>query len=131
MKIQYLCPMLSVFDMNESLKFFVDILGFKIHQSAGEEHDIGWVWLTRDDLNLMLNTHYEMPERPACPDVSRIAAHKDTILYLGCPDVDGAYVELLKKGFKPEPPNIAPYGMKQLCFRDPDGYGICLQWKHE
>ena len=44
MNIQYLCPMLMVFDMKESLKFYVDVLGFKIHESAGEEHDIGWVW---------------------------------------------------------------------------------------
>ncbi len=129
MKIQHLCPMLMVFDMKESLKFYVDVLEFKIHESAGEEHDIGWVWLTRGNLNLMLNTQYEMRDRQAQPDPSRKSVHGDTILYLGCPDVDGAYQELLKKGLKVAPPEVASYGMKQLYLHDPDGYGICLQFK--
>jgi glyoxylase I family protein len=25
-------------------------------------------------------------------------------------------------------PKVAPYGMKQLYVRDPDGYGLCFQW---
>jgi glyoxylase I family protein len=129
MKIQNLCPMLMVLDMKESLRFYVEVLGFKVHESAGEEHDMGWVWLTRNDLNLMLNTQYEMRDRPAQPDPSRKSFHGDTILYLGCPDVDSAYQELLKKRLKVDPPKVAPYGMKQLYFHDPDGYGICLQFK--
>jgi hypothetical protein len=36
----------------------------------------------------------------------------------------------MAKGVKCDPPEVAPYGMKQLYFHDPDGYGICFQWKH-
>jgi hypothetical protein len=25
-------------------------------------------------------------------------------------------------------PKVAPYGMKQLYVRDPDGYNLCFQW---
>jgi hypothetical protein len=25
-------------------------------------------------------------------------------------------------------PTVAPYGMKQLYLKDPDGYVICFQW---
>jgi hypothetical protein len=24
---------------------------------------------------------------------------------------------------------VAPYGMKQMSLRDPDGYGLCFQWE--
>jgi catechol 2,3-dioxygenase-like lactoylglutathione lyase family enzyme len=120
--------MLMVFDMNASLNFYVDTLGFEIHESAGEKDDVGWVWLKRNDLNLMLNTQYEMPDRPPQPEASRASVHRDTILYLGCPDVDAAYHELVGKGLKCDPPEVAPYGMKQLYLHDPDGYGICFQW---
>jgi glyoxylase I family protein len=58
-----------------------------------------------------------------------VAAHDDTALYFGCPDVDEAYQSLLAKGLKVDPPRIASYGMKQLYFYDPDGYNICFQWK--
>ena len=27
------------------------------------------------------------------------------------------------------PPKVAWYGMKQLYLTDPDGYGLCFQWK--
>jgi glyoxylase I family protein len=128
MDIQYLCPLISVYDMNVSLQFYSDVLGFYIHQSAGEKNDLGWVWLKRNNTDLMLNTAYETPDRPEQPDATRDAAHHDTILYLGCADVDAAYHELLSKGIKLGPPEIAPYGMKQLYCHDPDGYGICFQW---
>lgn len=120
--------MLMVFDMNASVSFYVDILGFEIHESAGENEDVGWVWLKRNDLNLMLNTQYEMPDRPPQPEASRENAHRDTILYLGCPDVDAAYHELIDRKLKCDPPKVASYGMKQLYLHDPDGYGVCFQW---
>ena len=76
----------------------------------------------------MLNTAYEKEHRPAAPDPARIAAHEDTALYFGCRDVDGAYEHLRAKGVEVKPPKVAPYGMKQLYLRDPDGYVICFQW---
>lgn len=131
MDIQYLCPLLEVFDMNTSLKFYCEVLGFSIHESAGPPDDMGWVWIKKGNTDLMLNTAYETPDRPAHPDPARVSAHKDTTLYLGCPDVDQAYEELRAHGIKLDPPEIASYGMKQLYLRDPDGYTICFQWKQE
>jgi catechol 2,3-dioxygenase-like lactoylglutathione lyase family enzyme len=34
---------------------------------------------------------------------------------------------LRAQGIEVEPPTIAPYGMKQLLVRDPDGYELCFQ----
>ena len=33
------------------------------------------------------------------------------------------------RGLNIAPPKVAPYGMKQLYPRDPDGYCLCFQWK--
>jgi len=46
-----------------------------------------------------------------------------------CPDVDAAYRELKDARLALDPPKVAPYGMKRLYFKDPDGYSICLQWQ--
>jgi glyoxylase I family protein len=129
MEVQYLCPLIQVFDMQTSLKFYCEILGFTVHQSAGENPD--WVWLKWNDTDLMLNTAYETPFRPDQPDNARVAAHEDTILFFGCPDVQRAYDTLLSKGVKLNPPALASYGMMQLYFSDPDGYGICFQWPQQ
>ena len=90
-ELTYLTPLLEVFDMARSLRFYCDVLGFAIVEKAGPETDIGWVWLQRAELNLMLNTAYELPHRPVQEDPLRVKAHKDTTLYFGCPDVDGMY----------------------------------------
>jgi len=76
----------------------------------------------------MLNTAYEKDRRPPGPDPARIAAHDDTCLYFGCPDVDAAYVYLSGRGLALKEPEIAHYGMKQLYLHDPDGYSLCFQW---
>jgi hypothetical protein len=77
----------------------------------------------------MLNTAYESDgDRPVPPDGARVAAHGDTGLFLGCPDVDGAYEELRSKSVAVREPVVAPYGMKQMYLHDPDGYELCFQW---
>jgi glyoxylase I family protein len=39
----------------------------------------------------MLNTVYDDDERSPTADAGRTAAHGDTILYLGCEDLEEAY----------------------------------------
>jgi len=107
------------------------VLGFEIVQTdsntAAPNHN--WVWLRRNEIDLMLNTAYEAETRPPVPDSRRIAAHGDTGLFFGAPDVDALYAHLCTKGIDAKAPQVAPYGMKQLYVRDPDGFGICFQWK--
>jgi glyoxylase I family protein len=128
------CPLIQVFDMPTSVKFYRDKLGFEVKEHApllGED-EFGWCMLRHGDSNeIMLNTAYDYGERPDAPDAARSAAHGDTCLYIGCPDVDGAYRFLLAKGLAVKAPKVANYGMKQLYLTDPDGFGICFQWRAE
>jgi catechol 2,3-dioxygenase-like lactoylglutathione lyase family enzyme len=131
-EVRGLAPLLEVFDMPASIAFYRDVLGFSISGTDGRPvpHN-DWVLLELNGVQLMLNTAYEEEHRPPAPDNARIAAHGDTCIYFGCPDVDGAWEHLKAKGIDLGEPKIAPYGMKQLYLRDPDGYGICFQWPAE
>jgi len=124
-------PLLQVFDMPTSLRFYCDVLEFEIMQTDSNTTppNHNWVWLRRNDIDLMLNTAYEPDSRPPVPDPRRIAGHGDTGLFIGAPDVDAVYAHLRGKGIDAKEPKVAPYGMKQLYVRDPDGYGLCFQWK--
>ncbi len=126
--IKSLCPLIQVYDMPTSLRFYRDTLGFAEVQKSGQGDDVGWAWLRFGEAELMLNTAYDLGERPAVPDPARSAAHADMILFLGCEDLENAYAYLVAHGVKAEPPKVAPYGMKQLYATDPDGYGVCFQW---
>jgi glyoxylase I family protein len=127
-----LIPLIEVFDMPESIRFYNDVLGFEIvnHSpeiEAAEGRYFHWAWLRLGGAELMLNTAYDSGERPAARDVARWRGHRDTTLYISCPDVDDAHAYLRSRGLSIDPPVVAPYGMKQIFVRDPDGYSLCLQ----
>jgi catechol 2,3-dioxygenase-like lactoylglutathione lyase family enzyme len=126
--------LLQVYDMPASVRFYRDVLGFEMVSHSphrgGDPDRFHWCWLRLGGADLMLNTAYEFDEeRPVPADETRMAAHGDTGLFFGCPNVDAAYEELRAKGVEVSRPRVAPYGMKQMSLRDPDGYGLCFQWE--
>jgi glyoxylase I family protein len=125
--INGMTPLIQIFDMPRALGFYRDLLGFEVVSDSGKGDDSSWVWLRLNGAYLMLNDQYEPGSvPPECP-AERIRWHSDTCLFFGCPDPDAAYEYLRTKGVEMNPPKIAPYGMKQLYFHDPDNYNICLQ----
>jgi len=125
-------PLFEVFDMPSSFSFYRDTIGFEI-VATNKEIDtdpaqVDWAWLRLNDVDLMLNTAYDEGERPPVRDPNRVFGH-GVCLYVGCPDVDAAYEHLRARGIDVKPPKLAPYGMKQLYVRDPDGYNLCFQWR--
>jgi glyoxylase I family protein len=127
--VRGVCALLQVFDMPTSVRFYRDVLGFEVVQTSQREGDqFDWGLLRLNDAEVMLNTAYEQEYRPPGPDSARVAAHRDTCLYFGCPDVDAVYRHLRAHGMDVQEPKVAPYGMKQLYVDDPDGYGLCFQW---
>jgi glyoxylase I family protein len=127
--VRGLAPLLQVFDMPTSIAFYVDVLGFEIVHQSKPGRDFGWGLLELDGTQLMLNTAYDEGERPPAPDPARIAAHADTIIYFGCPDVDGAYAHLRETGAEVNPPQINGYGFKAISLKDPDGFELVFHWK--
>ena len=127
-KVEGAAPLIQVFDMPTSVAFYRDLLGFRLVNQSSPGDDFDWGWLKLDDADVMLNTAYEKEDRPSKPDPKRVAAHGDTAFYFRCRDVDAVYEYLLSKDIECEPPKDAPYGMRQLYLKDPDGYVICFQW---
>ncbi len=127
-----LTPLLQVYDMPSSVRFYRDKLGFEVVTTSppmGEDY-FHWCLLRLGDAEVMLNTAYEFnDERPSAREQERVIAHRDTGLFFSCSDVDAAYEQFRAKGIDMEKPKVAGYGMKQLYLLDPDGYQLCFQWK--
>ena|ERR1700733_6113795 len=127
-----LTPLIGVFDMPTSLKFYRDVLGFEIVAASPEvvtpegrfSH---WMWLRLGGAEVMLNTQYDSGERPASPSPERNDVHGDTSFYIGCADVEGTYEELKQRGLVADPPKKALYGLKLFSVKDPDGYALVFQ----
>lgn len=122
-----LSPLLQVFDMRRSIRFYCDQLGFEIQSTSEEGDDFDWALLRQGDIQLMLNTAYERHQRPPSEDLARVAAHADTILYFWVESVDEVSEFLNEQGVQHRPPIVTDYGMQQLYCRDPDGYELCFQ----
>src|SRR5664280_2486957 len=91
-----LTPLLQVYDMPTSVRFYREVLGFQVVSTSPKfgPDRFHWAMLRLGDAELMLNTAYESDEeRPAVPEATRVAAHDDTGLFLGCANVDEAYEE--------------------------------------
>jgi glyoxylase I family protein len=128
LELEGMVPLLQVYDMPTSIRFYCGQLGFELVNKSQTGNDFGWALLQLNGVELMLNTRYENDHRPPAPDPQRVAAHDDVCLYFGCRDVDAAYRYLTAQGFDVKKPVIRPYGMKQLTIVDPDGYPLCFQW---
>jgi glyoxylase I family protein len=128
--IRGMVPLLQVFDMPTAIHFYRNVLGFKVMSTSQPSRgdDVGWALLSFKAIELMLNSAYDEGERPPQPDPARVVAHDDVCLYFGCEELDEAYQHLVAHGVHARPPKVAPYGMRQLYAKDPDGFNVCFQW---
>lgn len=134
-KIEFdgLCPLLQIFDMPTSVKYYREVLGFELVGNSpivhGRDGDyFHWCMLRRGGTTIMLNTAYDEGERPPAPDATRFAAHGDTALFFGCPDVDATHALLLPLGVNVlEKPFTTVYNMRRFTIADPDGYNLSFQ----
>ena len=103
-EVQGLAPMVQVFDMPRSIRFYRDVLGFTVTERSkamsDDPDDVNWAMLRLSNATIMLNTAYDPDDVPEAPDAGRWSGHQDTCLYFGCPDVDGAYQHLVAQGFE-------------------------------
>jgi glyoxylase I family protein len=127
-KVEGVCPFLTVFDMRRAIEFYHDLLGFEVIAQSQAGKDFDWALMRLNDAQLMLNTAYERDERPPTADPNRIAAHIDTALFFGRRDLDSAFEYLRSRRVDVDEPVTRDYDMKQLYLTDPDGYNLCFQW---
>jgi glyoxylase I family protein len=120
-------PLLEVFDMPTSIRFYRDVLSFEIVDSYGTGDQMTWAMLKLGPSRVMLNTAYDEGERPESPDPGRIKGHADTELFFECTDVDKVYFHLREQGCDVNEPGVTYYGMRQVWLEDPDGFRICFQ----
>lgn len=122
-------PYFEVFDMNASVAFYRDLLGFRVlfaspEVETAEGRFSHFVRVGRDHVDLMLNTAYDSNERPADRSEPRWAGCRHLALYVDCADVPGLYAELTARGLKATPPAKTSYGYLAFSAQDPDGYRI-------
>lgn len=122
-------PLLQVYDMGTSVRFYRDKLGFTVTGTDGRPAEsCDWCMMELGNVTVMLNTRYEADDRPAAPDPIRVEHHDDAAIFFSCPEVDAAYAELRSRGVEAKKPFITHYGFKTMTLKDPDGFSLVFHY---
>jgi lactoylglutathione lyase len=116
--IRLAVPFFMVRNMDASLNFYVDKLGFKITNQWTPRGKIEWCWLQREAVSLMLqeqrNKEKFDQEGPKGKGIS---------ICFQCVDALALYHEFTAKGIEIKEPFVGN-NMWFVAFPDPDGYRL-------
>ena len=111
-------PFFMVRDIEASLSFYVDKLGFKITNQWTPRGKIEWCWLHREAVSLMLQEPLDKEkfdhEGPKGKGIS---------ICFQCVDALALYHEFIAKGVEIKEPFVGN-NMWVVAFPDPDGYRL-------
>jgi catechol 2,3-dioxygenase-like lactoylglutathione lyase family enzyme len=124
-------PLLWVRDLETSIVFWRERLGFALAGADGEPGARAWCRLERDGASVMLQQSVASADggrpRPGATVGGRAGEPEATALYFVCEDVDAVHAELRDRGLDLPAPEAAPYGMKQLRVPEPDGHEVWFE----
>jgi catechol 2,3-dioxygenase-like lactoylglutathione lyase family enzyme len=113
-------PFFGVKDLEASLRFYVNGLGFTMTRPWSPQGRIRWCWLELGDVAVMLQQYWEdgqpggWPEGPLGEGMS--------ICFM-CADAIAIYHDAKARGLEPSRPYVGNH-LWVTSFVDPDGYGL-------
>jgi uncharacterized glyoxalase superfamily protein PhnB len=122
-KFNKVTPNLIVADMEKSLKFYRDVLGFTVSQTVPpDKGPFIFAWMQHGDAVVFLNQR--MPPQPGQPDLFAGRQIGGTLsLYIAMEGIDEFLKTVEGHGVKLAVPlHKEFYGMKEFAVYDPDGY---------
>ena len=109
---------------------FTGIARFELGATSQPGEQFHWCLLRRNGVELMLNTAYDDGRRPPLAHPARVAAHGDTGLFFGCPNLKEAYEQLRTAGVNVKPPQMQRYGMMRMELGGPGRVLLVLPVAH-
>ena len=118
--IRQIWPLLFVHDIERSVAFYRDGLGFTLARRADAHGKMFWCRLERGVVSIML-------QQGTAEDGAAEGRGRGVVFYLICDDADAIYAEFSSRGLRLDPPTVVYYAMKQLVVPEPDGYALCFE----
>lgn len=107
-------PMLRTADMKGTIRFYTEVLGFRLHSSWPKDEPC-WCDLARDAVSIMFYTGDPH-------DLGPLALTGR--LYIRTEDVMGIYESVRSRVEIVEGPDVHFYGMREIAIRDNNGYAL-------
>ena len=121
--VQQAVPFFWVEDMERSVRFYVDGLGFQITKEWNDEGKLRWCWLQLGDAAVMLQQFWKEGHQANLPEGKSGAG---VTIYFICNDALAIYRDLVARGVAATLPSVGN-GMWVTQVHDPDGYNLCFE----
>ena len=128
MKFTDVTPNLIVSDIDRSLAFYRDVLGFSVVTSVPGAAPFVFVWMQRDEVNVFLNTVGSVKD--TLPDLAARKVGGTNTLFMmidaasPAEGIDALFELVRSKARVIMPTKDQFYGMREFGIEDPDGYVI-------
>lgn len=113
-------PFFWVRDMESSVRFYVDGLGFKMTKNWSPDGKLAWCWLENGGAAVMLQEYLKEGEDAYQPQGK---VGEGVTIYFICRDALAIYREITRRGIEATRPHVGN-GMWTTCVVDPDGYRL-------
>jgi len=113
-------PFFGVSDIQASLHYYVDGLGFEMTRQWVDEGQLRWCWLERGGAALMLQ-EFRTTGHDAWVPAAKLG--EGVSIYLICRDALAIYHEITSRGIQAARPFVGN-GMWVVSLSDPDGYQL-------
>jgi catechol 2,3-dioxygenase-like lactoylglutathione lyase family enzyme len=118
--VEQVVPFFAVSKMEDSLRFYVDGLGFMMTKKWIDEGTVRWCWLQRGGAALMLQD-FRREEGQSWSPEGKLGLGISIVFI--CDDALAIYREAIAKGIQATKPFVGN-GMWVTSLRDPDGYSV-------
>ena len=113
-------PFFNVTDIEASLRFYVEGLGFVLKNQWTPEGRIRWCWLDLGDVSVMLQEYWRDGHQGGAPDGP--LGQGVSICFM-CADALAIYKDLISRGVAAQRPYVGN-GLWVTSVADPDGYRL-------
>lgn len=123
--LKQIVPFFAVADIEASVRFYVDGLGFQMTKQWTPGGKLRWCWLERDGVALMLQQFQTEGHDGRVPE-SKVGVGVSIVFI--CADALALYREFKSRGLDPSRPFVGN-NMWVTSLSDPDGYR--LEWESD
>ena len=113
-------PFFMVEDMQKSLRFYVDGLGFEIKHRWEPDGNLRWCWMRLGDTSLMLQEFWKEGHHSGRPDGK---LGQGVSICFVCEDALAIYRDIKSRGIESKTPFVGN-AMWVVSVTDPDGYRL-------
>ena len=127
MKFSDVTPNLVVSNVERSIAFYRDVLGFSVTATVPDRAPFAFAWMQRDGVSVFLNSRDSIEEHPNL-STRPIGGTATLFITVEADDVKGGidalFASVSVRALVMMQPKDQFYGMREFGIEDPDGYVI-------